>query len=252
MLYHTDIIYEAEGLDELYSCLAVKLHGAAMRLIPTELAEEFHRNDRQPFSLFCIQAQDDRSVMARISALTEEGEVLACALASQETVTIYGIKKPLRRILVQRSQPLSAEALFYAKPPAGYRVEFLTPAIFRRSGKSHCTPDISRYLLSAAEKLAQFENCDIDAERLMEYARSIPLDSYSLCGQKYNVSGSVYNGMTGWADIIFPEKTSENTTLLNAVIRYAEYSGVGAKTAVGMGGFSVKPIDVSSPGMIKR
>lgn len=242
MLYHTDIIYEAEGLDKLYSDLAVKLHGAAMRLIPTELADEFHRNSRQPFSLFCIHAEDSRSVMARISALTENGELLAQALAAQETLTIYGLKKPLRRIGVQRCEPMSAEALFYSKLPDGYRIEFLTPAIFRRSGKSHCTPDISRYLLSAAEKLAEFENCDFDAEKLMEYARSIPLDSYSLSGQKYNVSGSVYNGMTGWADIFFPEKPNDNITLLNAIIRYAEYSGAGAKTAVGMGGVSVEPL----------
>lgn len=242
MLYHTDIMFEAEGLDKLYSDLAVKLHGAAMRLIPTELAEEFHQNSRQPFSLFCIRSEDGHSVMVRVSALTEKGELLAQALAAQETLTIYGLKKPLHRIAVQRCEPISAEALFYSKPPVGYRIKFLTPAIFRRSGKSHCTPDISRYLLSAAEKLAEFESCDFDAENLMEYARSIPLDSYSLCGKKYNVSGSVYNGMTGWADIIFPEKQIENNTMLNAVIRYAEYSGAGAKTAVGMGGVSAEPI----------
>lgn len=65
-------------------------------------------------------------------------------------------------------------------------------------------------------------------------------------GQEYNVSGSVYNGLTGWADIVFPEKTTSDTVLLNAVIRYAEYSGAGAKTSVGMGGLSVTPLGVSS------
>lgn len=242
MLYHTDIIYAAEGLDSLYSDLAVKLHGAVMRLIPTELAAELHRNSRQPFSMFCMQAADGQSVMVRFSALTEQGELIAQALAAQEKINIYGIKKPLRRVNVQRAEPFSAEGLFYAELPKGYRVDFLTPAIFRRSGKSHCSPDLSRYLLSAAEKLVEFERCEIDTERLMEYVRSIPLDSYSLSGQKYNVSGSVYNGMTGWAEILFPDRSAENAVLLNAVLRYAEYSGVGAKTAVGMGGVSVEPL----------
>lgn len=242
MLYHTDILYAAEGLEALYSDLAVKLHGAAMRLIPTELAAEFHRNSRQPFSLFCMQAEDGKSVLARVSALTEQGELVARALAAQERVNIFGMKKPLLRAEVRRAEPMSAEGLFYAEIPKGYRVDFLTPAIFRRSGKSHCSPDLSRYLLSAAEKLAEFEGCEIDAERLMDYVRSIPLDSYSLCGSRYNVSGSVYNGMTGWAEILFPDRTSENAVLLNAVLRYAEYSGAGAKTAVGMGGVAVTPI----------
>lgn len=242
MLYHTDILYEADDLAGLYSDIAVKLHGAVMRSVPTEIAARLHQNAHQPFSLFCMRSADDRLVMARISALNEEGECIAHALASQETVRIYGVRKPLRRVEVQRTEPVSAEALFYAELPRGYRVEFITPAVFRRSGKSHCTPDISRYLLSAAEKLAEFEHCSFDIARLMEYARGIPLDNYSLSGQSYNISGSVYNGMTGWADIVFPDGL-ENARLLNAVLRYAEYCGAGAKTAVGMGGIRLSPIE---------
>lgn len=242
MLYHTDIVYAAEGLDELYSELAVKIHGAVMRLIPTEYAAELHRNTLQPFSLFCMEASDRRCVMLRFSALTKKAQSIASALAQQEKLIIYGLKKPLLQIECQSTAPISADVLLGSEIPNGYRLQFLSPAVFRRSGKSHCTPVLARFLRSVTEKLNEFESLCIDADSLLDYVGSIPMDSYRLSGQKYNISGSVYNGMTGWADIVFPDKTTENARILNAVLRYAEYSGVGAKTAVGMGGISIEPI----------
>ncbi len=246
MLYHTDIVYSIEGLKNLYSDLGVKLHGAVMKLIPTEYAEQLHRNEHQPFSLFCIENRVENTVMLRLSALTDEAELICRALSSQEYVTIYGLNKPLERVAFQHSEPIPGEAVWGAAVPKGYKVDFISPAVFRRSGKSHCSPEISRYLRSAAEKLALFEGIAFDIEKLLEYAASIPIDRYSLNGQRYNVSGSVYSGMTGWMELIFPDNTTENAALLNTVLRYAEYSGLGAKTAVGMGGISLTPIELNS------
>lgn len=241
MLYHTDIAYSADGLDELYSGLAVKIHGAVMRLIPTEFAAELHQNSLQPFSMFCMETPDKSLAMVRLSALTDDANLISRALEQHKEIVVYGLRKPLTQINCQHSEELSAEALYYSEVPNGYRISFITPAIFRRSGKSHCSPDISRYLISVIEKMNKFEDYSINQDMLLDYVSAIPLDSYSLNGQRYNVSGSVYNGMTGWADIVFPNKTSDNARLLNAVLRYAEYSGVGAKTAVGMGGISIEP-----------
>lgn len=243
MLYHTDIVYSIEGSENLYSDLGVKFHGAVMKLIPTEYAELLHRNVHQPFSLFCIENMAENTVMLRLSALTDEAELICRALSSQESVTIYGLKKPLERVAFQHSGPLPAEAIMGAAAPKGYRVEFISPAVFRRSGKCHCSPEISRYLRSAAEKLALFEGVTFDVEKLLEYAAAIPIDRYSLNGCRYNVSGSLYSGMTGWLELIFPDKLTENAALLNTVLRYAEYSGLGAKTAVGMGGISLTTIE---------
>ncbi len=243
MLYHTDIVYSIEGLENLYSGLGVKLHGAVMKLLPPEYAGQLHRNEHQPFSLFCIDNTSENTVMLRMSALTDEAELICRALSAQEFVTIYGLKRPLERIAIQYSEPIPAEAVAGAAVPRGYRVDFISPAVFRRSGKCRCTPEISRYLRSAAEKFALFEGIAFDFEKLLEYAAAIPIDKYSLNGRRYNVSGSVYSGMTGWMELIFPDRSTENAALLNAVLRYAEYSGLGAKTAVGMGGISLTPIE---------
>lgn len=243
MLYHTDIVYSIEGLENLFSDLGVKLHGVVMKQIPTEYAEQLHRNEYQPFSLFCIENASENTVMLRMSALTDEAELICRTLSSQEYVTVYGLKKPLQRIAFQHSEPIPAEAILGAIVPKGYRVDFISPAVFRRSGKCHCTPEISRYLRSAAEKFALFEGAIYDIEKLLEYAATIPIDRYSLNGQRYNVSGSVYSGMTGWMELIFPDRSTENAALLNAVLRYAKYSGLGAKTAVGMGGISLTVIE---------
>lgn len=245
MLCHTDIVYSAEGLERLYSGLGVKLHGAVMGLIPTEFAERLHHSEYQPFSLFCIENPADNTVMVRISSLNEEAELICRSLSAQQRIKIYGMKKPLERVACQCSESLSAEALFAAPVPRVLRVEFISPAVYRSSGKCRCNPELARYLRSVTEKLAYFEGLrsEIDTERLLNYVSTVSVERYSLNGEQYNVSGSIYSGMTGWMELAFTDRSSENATLLNAVMRYAEYSGIGAKTAVGMGGVSVSPIE---------
>lgn len=82
-----------------------------------------------------------------------------------------------------------------------------------------------------------------DIEKLPEYAAAIPIDRYSLNDRRYNVSCSLYSVMTGWMKLIFPDKSTENAAVLNTVFRYAEYSGLCAKTAVGMGGITLALIE---------
>ena len=66
-------------------------------------------------------------------------------------------------------------------------------------------------------------------------------EEYRLESVKYNVSGNIISGMTGYCRILFP-KDEEQNILLRKVIAYASYSGIGGKTSMGMGGIIVQDI----------
>lgn len=242
MFFSTEITYSADGLESLYSDLGVKIHGAIMKLIPTEYAAELHRNKFQPFSLLCLNNKEKDEVTVRISVLEEKAGIICEKLTSNKEITLYGIDKPLILLDYCASQPKSVSSLLFAPVPKGYRIDFLTPATFKRGGRGICNPELPKFFRTSAEKLIRFEKTVLDTEKLMNHIARYPLCNYSLSGKKYNVSGNIYSGMTGFAEIYFADETTENARCFNALLKYSEYCGIGAKTAIGMGGISLTEI----------
>ena len=236
MFFSTEITYSTEGLESLYSELGVKIHGAIMKLIPAEYASELHQNKYQPFSLMCLENAETDEVRIRVSVLDENAAVICERLTSQREIFLYGAKKPLLMKEYSCSVPKSAYSLLLAPVPKGYRIDFLTPATYKHGGKGVCTPELYRYFRSAAEKLMLFERLELDTEKLMSYISRFVINNYSLSGQKYNVSGNIHCGMPGFAEVIFTDREKVIAREVNALLLYSEYCGIGAKTAVGMGG----------------
>lgn len=240
MLYHTDLVFSDSELDNLYSGLAVKLHGALMKLIPEDEAEILHNNSLQPFSLFTMHIPDENLVLARLSVLTDEWKHLCDVLASCPSLKIYGMKHPLvlQNVSKNATPDIQDEAALLCSDKV--RLHILSPAIYRSSGKSYCTPVLSRFFRSVIEKYNKFIK-PLDEQAALSIIDGLHIQSYQLSGNQYNISGNIYNGMTGFTDIIMPKKT-DDALVLKQLLAFAQYSGIGAKTAVGMGGITVENI----------
>ena len=117
-------------------------------------------------------------------------------------------------------------------------MNILTPAIYRSGGRSFCTPELARFFRSVSEKYAEFMG-EGDADYLCSLISKIQLTNYSLTGKSYNISGNIYNGMTGFMDIPLVRK-EEESIMLKKLLVFASFSGIGAKTAMGMGGVSLQ------------
>lgn len=238
MIYKTEITYSGAERKAALSDIAVKIHGAVMGLIPTEYAGELHRNSLQPFSLCCTSEEGSNNIILRISALNSEARVINSALTGCDEIKIYGINEPIKRLSYTSSEiDIGAQA---AKTGDKVRLSILTPAIYRSGGRSFCTPELTRFFRSTAERYVRFTG-EGDADYLCGLISKIHLTNYSLSGKSYNISGNIYNGMTGFADIPITRK-ADDALLMKKLLVFASYSGIGAKTAMGMGGVKIENI----------
>ena len=113
--------------------------------------------------------------------------------------------------------------------------------MIKKGGRPTARPDIPAYFYSVIQKYNAFEEKKIAYSDFLEAWNNSDLREYELRSEKYNVSGHVFPGMTGFCDVIFP-KNEEQKRLLRLVLSYASYSGVGGKTGMGMGGLSVQSL----------
>ena len=224
----------------IMSDIAVKLHGALMHLIPSEYAERLHSGTAQPFSIFVLSADEEGAIMARISALCDEARLIGDALCAADELKIYGMRTPMRMLACQQAPPMSVDMLSDTLVGDAFRLSFLSPSMIKKNGKPSCSLNLGKYFRSVIEKLNSFEGQQLDAERICTAISELEITGFDLSTSLHNVAGSYYPGMSGYADIRL--RNNMLSQQIKQVLAYAEYSGVGAKTALGMGGFMIESI----------
>ena len=234
MSYKTKLIYSADDTDMILSDLSVKIHGAIMGLIPSSYAEQLHKGALQPFSLHA--AASDGRITLHLCTLCDSADIIADALCEADELPIYGMPQPIRLISYQRDQTPPPEQLAAMCKGNRFRLELLSPAVIKKGGKPFCTLNIGRYFRSVADKLQEFNGIELDTEKLCSDISSVDLTELKLSTTSHNVSGTRYTGILGHADIRFNNDISHEMSMLLA---YAQYSGIGAKTALGMGAFRI-------------
>lgn len=237
MLYQTDIYTAAANTGNVFSDIAVKIHGAAMKAIPKEYAARMHEQVYHPFSIFTVPVED--RFVIRVSALCDEARMIPDMLSTKKSIDIYGMSEPLEFTEVSGSEPISARDAGNYISEKGCRITFVTPAGIKTNGKFSAPPDLPAYFYSTICKYNAFETDSISFDDFKEAFSKSSIGEYCLESVKYNVSGHILPGMTGFFDIRFPENIRYNS-ILRKVIAYASYSGTGGKTSMGMGGIIVE------------
>ena len=241
MLYQTDLClapFDASGLD---SGLAVKLHGAAMRAVPQAFAGLMHTNAYHPFSIFTRQA--DGAALVRISALTDEARAVPEALSGQPFLRIFGAGGPIDISVIaqQTAAPLPLSALEDRVPAQGCRLEFASPAMIRIKSQPCAVPEPAAYFYSVIRKYELFAGGGLSYPEFQEAFRAVRFGAFQLRSDSYDVTGRRFPGMSGFCELLFPRDLRQNR-LLRRTLAYAAYSGVGSRTAQGMGGILIAPL----------
>lgn len=236
MIYQADFITDSVDTSGLYSDIGVKIHGAAMGAIKRSYAEFLHCKEYHPFSIFTVPA--DERIIIRVSALNDEAHCVIEGFRRMETLTIYGLSEPIRIAEYSTAPPISAAAVGELITGDECRMAFVSPAMFKSGGKICCFPEPQRYFYSVICKYNMFESDELSYEEFCAAFADGETGDYQLSRSKYNVSGNVFFGMTGYIDYRFP-RDSRSRELLKRVLAYAAYCGVGGKTGMGMGGFVI-------------
>ncbi|WP_044975906.1 CRISPR system precrRNA processing endoribonuclease RAMP protein Cas6 [Ruminococcus sp. HUN007] len=117
-----------------------------------------------------------------------------------------------------------------------FRLNFMTPSTFKTGGTETGFPDISMHFLSVIRRINEFEGLNISFEDFRRAFYKCRIFDWNFTNCKYNISGRLISGMTGYTVIGLPSDT-EVAALLKKIFVYASFSGTGARTGIGMGGF---------------
>ena len=223
------------------------MHGMLMERLPEEWQALLHTDQSRPLSQWVevkspVQLVWHIGVTAdtlgdRIDSLLKTGDVWRCEhLKADMTVTGF-----------QHHRITAAEYLkrfFLAeKPCPGVYLTFMTPTTHKSQGRYVVFPSVD---LIARNLNAHF--CAMapdfalsDATALDQVIAHTYIARYRLESMRYYLEGAVVSGYTGRLQLRFngPDPLKR---LAGVLFSFAEYSGVGIKTALGMGGCTVAPL----------
>lgn len=127
--------------------------------------------------------------------------------------------------------------------PYKFRLSFLTPTAFKSNGRYIYMPDLAFIYSSIMRKFdAVAGNVSIyDEETLDQLCRSTFIQDYRLRTTRFALEGVKIHAFIG--NIVINAKSNRTmAAFLNMLMSFAEFSGVGIKTALGMGAVAVEKI----------
>lgn len=120
-------------------------------------------------------------------------------------------------------------------------INFKTPTAFKSYGQYIFYPDISLIYKSIIRKYNEFSlDYEIDDEEVLNFiVENTKVIDYKLKSTRFHLVGNRIPSFIGniRIKIIGPET---NKNLINLLLNFGEYSGVGIKTALGMGAIEIK------------
>lgn len=120
-------------------------------------------------------------------------------------------------------------------------INFKTPTAFKSYGQYIFYPDISLIYKSIIRKYNEFSrDYEIDDDEILNFiVENTKVIDYKLKSTRFHLAGNKIPSFIGNVriKIIGPET---NKNLINLLLNFGEYSGVGIKTALGMGAIEIK------------
>ena len=222
-------------------------HGALMERLPEGLAARLHESALRPYSQYLFYDKRARRCLWRLGFLTEEAAArLLDAIAAPGALFLkqkgYAVKLGEPRTVAETDYGAIADGIFQnADAPRGARLDFLTVASFRQGGVYVLWPDLALIFQSLQNRWNAFSpKMKIDAPELgRQLAENCRVVSYRLESRPFSVEGQNIHGFSGSLRLRF---TGNDMTrrLMGLLISLAPFSGVGVKTALGMGAAGAK------------
>lgn len=214
-------------------------HGVLMERIPEEYGSFLHQSRLHPYTqhLECR----NREWYWVVSALNREAaqKIIHEALVPEECLTVK--KRDLELFVEEKKvEECTYRELtdrFYLSESSRYiRLHFITPTAFKQQGRYVFYPDLRCIYQSLMNKYdaAVKEESMCDQETLEELSRNSQICNYDLRSTQFYLEGVKIPSFIGKLTIrVGGTQTMAN--FANLLFWFGTYSGVGIKTALGMG-----------------
>ena len=233
------VVTATEGEELTYNRSSL-LHGVIMEQISEAYAEEMHRDGLKPFSQ-SIQKVDNKMVW-QVNCLTKTAyENIISPLMSDKFKTFELKHNGTTFAITEKTETTATtqdliDQYYLGECDRNVTVLFQTPTAFRQQGQYVFYPDLSLIYRSLMNRFDSFEeNSSVQSEetleQLVEYSQ---ITGYHLRSHSFSLEGVRIPSFTGRINLRI-HGPAQLVNLIHMLLHYGEYSGVGIKTAIGMG-----------------
>lgn len=244
MLTRLTIILEKPKDVYLNQNISSLFQGVIMEQMTLEYGEYLHQSQLKPYSQY-LKIENEQIIWNIYTLeLEAKNKILESLMRDDFNEVNLRHKKIMLPIIEKIHSNYTYESLvkdtFFAVCPRIIQIEFLSPTAFRKSGTYMFYPDIRMIFQSLMNKFDVFssENSIGSLELLEDIENFVQIIGYKLQSRKFQLEGVKIPAFVGQITI----KVTGPQQLVNVVhllLKYGEYSGVGIKTAIGMGALQI-------------
>ncbi len=226
------------------NALAPYLQGALLERVDAQYAGLLHQLPFNPYSQYCILANDG-SIVWKVTALSDEAaQFLIEPLRSLEEVHLRAVGTSFS-VSSTTLESLDIKCLLdsiYEDGPSKVKLQFLTPTAFKSRGS---------YVIMPTPRLI-FQNLLMHYSQVYEGSKEIDADTVDFIEQNVHVCS--YNLQSRYFEHVAPHGKKipafigamtlsiggpqSMTGLARMLLKFGTYAGMGIKTSMGMGGFA--------------
>lgn len=252
MLHQFRLALSAPVLPRFHPSWGTTFHGLLTQRLSPEMQARIHGADMRPFAQY-LRGVEEGQVIWQINTWDDAfASALMDAFRPGDAFTLA--QKQLSLTLNQVIHQAVTEAdwclSFFTDAQINrvFEVTFHTPCSHKRDGGYLIFPDTEVMMRGLWRKLCMVPtSMDLDDRAAMDAcAQSVQISGYKLRTAPFDLEGIRLNCFTGKL-ILYLRGNPQLVRLSAMVLSFANYCGIGIKTALGMGGCTVSPLPPKAP-----
>ena len=223
-------------------------HGLLMEYIDTDYAQYLHTQSLNPYSQYVYFDRIKNHYVWQISTLTKDAKTniidkLVENINSQITLKHNDISYDVlsKNIVKTQTYKELVDEIFLKEDTKNIiDLNLQTPATYKSNDVYQIFPSVSALYCSIYNKWNEFsDKISLADKEVFEHIISHShIIQYNLKSVRYDIEKVHINSFIGKIKILL-KGPRELITISRLLCEYAEYSGIGAKTSMGMGGIKI-------------
>ena len=246
-----ELVIVADPSIKIVQSIGSVLHGVLMEIVGTDYAGQLHEAVLRPYSQYVYFDKDRKQYIWRLSAVTADAvnRIVRPMLEIPEKIFLKQKRGHLYikdRIILEETSyedlihKFWSSDVFYTQA----KLQCMSTTSFKVDKKYTIFPEafrIYRYLLRQWNQFSSFGMLDTDS-LLEDLETGVFIRDYNLRMGIYGLEGVKIRGFRGQVIMQF-KRNVELQRVLALLSYYSQFTGLGIKTALGMGGVKCEVIE---------